>query len=108
MSLGAKALVKCRGEPSGSPTEALASVRRSLYQCGAPSRIVQAIQLVRTIADSSRHSDPFARCHSERVSRSPEQSEGEESHSAQDRLREESHCVQGKFRKGEAKQSPCK
>ena len=57
MSLGAKALIKCRGEPLGSPTEALASVRRSLYQCGAPSRIVQAIQLVKTIADSFCYSE---------------------------------------------------
>ncbi len=45
-------------------------------------------------------SEPFASCHSERVSRSPEQSEGEESHTAQGKpcsersesIREESRC----------------
>ncbi len=46
----------------------------------------------------SQSTEPFAPCHSERVSRSPEQSEGEESHGAQDRLREgeESRLAQGK------------
>jgi len=32
--------------------------------------------------------EPFACCHSERVSRSPERSEGEESDTAQDKLRD--------------------
>ena len=36
----------------------------------------------------SRSPEPFASCHSERVSQSPEQSEGEESRGAQDKLRE--------------------
>jgi tRNA(Ile)-lysidine synthase len=41
------------------------------------------------------HSEPFAVCHSD-----PERSEGEESHAAQDRLREESRPAQGRL--GEA------
>jgi len=35
------------------------------------------------------HPEPFASCHSERVSRSPERSEGEESHTTQGELCEE-------------------
>jgi len=62
------------------------------------------VEVIRTIADSSRHSEPFAPCHSERVSRSPEpftprHSEGEKrlKNLAQGKLREgeESHSAQG-------------
>ncbi len=37
------------------------------------------------------HPGPFASCHSERVSRSPERSEGEESYTTQGKLREGLH-----------------
>ena len=55
------------------------------YSVSYPSNtMVERLQALATLA----FYEPFASCHSERVSRSPERSEGEESHSTQDRLRE--------------------
>jgi len=61
--------------------------------------------LLRVLPGHSCHSEPLTPCHSERVSRSPERSEGEESNPTQGKLREKSQRPFTSFRvtKGEKK-----